>query len=69
MTVIENMVMLRVSSRKHREKEMIMVKAIRVIGEEIQDFFMVSAFGPAAFVLGVMALFGFGGPALASLFH
>lgn len=46
-----------------------MVKAIRVVREEVQDFFMVSQFGPAAFVLGVMALFGFGGPALVSLFH
>lgn len=46
-----------------------MVKAVRVISEEVVDFFIVSKFGPAVFVVGVMALFGFGGPALVSLFH
>lgn len=61
--------MLRVSSRKYREKEIIMVKALSAIGEAIEDFFIISKFGPAVFVVGVMALFGFGGPALASLFH
>ena len=46
-----------------------MVKAISAAAEEVQDFFMVSKFGPALFVVGVVALFGFGGPALVSLFH
>lgn len=46
-----------------------MVKVLNTIGEEVVDFFMVSKFGPAVGVVSVMALFGFGGPALASLFH
>lgn len=46
-----------------------MVKVISRVSEEVQDFFMISRFGPAIFVVGVMALFGFGGPALVSLFH
>ena len=45
-----------------------MVKGIKYIGEEIAGFFIVSKFGPAVFVIGVVALFGFGGPALVSLF-
>ena len=46
-----------------------MVKAISTATEEVRDFLMVSKFGPAIVVFGVMALFGFGGPALVSLFH
>lgn len=46
-----------------------MVKALTYIKDEVTDFFMVSSFGPAAFVLAVIALFGFGGPAIASLFN
>lgn len=46
-----------------------MAKAINYLKEEITDFFMVSAFGPAAFVIAVVALFGFGGPFLVSLFN
>jgi hypothetical protein len=44
------------------------VKAFTFIGEEIVDFFMINRFGPAVGVIAVMALFGFGGPALVSLF-
>jgi hypothetical protein len=50
-------------------KETKMVKAISTAAEAVLDFFMISKFGPAIFVVGVMALLGFGGPALASLFH
>jgi hypothetical protein len=46
-----------------------MVKAISAATEAVIDFFIISKFAPAVFVVGVMALFGFGGPALVSLFH
>lgn len=46
-----------------------MIKALSTIGEEVAAFFMISKFGPAVFVVGVMAMLGFGGPALVSLFH
>lgn len=46
-----------------------MVKALSFVGEEIAMFFMASRYAPAVFVLGVMALFGFGGPFIVSLFR
>jgi hypothetical protein len=46
-----------------------MFKVISTASEAIGDFFVVSKFGPAVFVVGVMALFGFGGPAIVSLFQ
>jgi hypothetical protein len=43
-------------------------KAITFVAEEIADFFVISKFAPAVFVVGVMAFFGFGLPAIVSLF-
>ena len=43
-----------------------MVKVISAAAEEVQDFIMLSKFGPAVAVVGTVALFGFGGPALVS---
>jgi hypothetical protein len=43
-------------------------KAISFGAEAVVDFFVISKFAPAVFVVGVMAFFGFGLPALVSLF-
>jgi hypothetical protein len=44
------------------------IKAIVFVGEGIVDFFMISKFAAPVFVVGVMAFFGFGLPAIVSIF-
>lgn len=41
-----------------------MVKAIANTAEAIADFFIISKFAPAVFVIGTMAFFGFALPAI-----
>jgi hypothetical protein len=43
-------------------------KAIAFGAEAVVDFFMISKFAAPVFVVGVMAFFGFGLPAIFSLF-
>lgn len=43
-------------------------KAIAFAAEAVVDFFMISKFAAPVFVVGVMAFFGFGLPAIVSLF-
>lgn len=45
------------------------MKAINFIGDQLGMFFLGSNFGTAVGVIGVVALFGFGFPALAGAFN